>query len=121
MARASRAQAASKGKPVVPQHMVPNLFLWGIGGLVLSLVIVFVFPDVRPIQVASLAILHGLSGAAIATAITGILQLKTRSVVASGPFVVFVLAFWAIMSAGAPETLANFSSLLLGRGTRKSP
>jgi hypothetical protein len=94
----------------------PNLFLWGIGGLVLSLAIAFGYPyEMRPIQVAVLASVHSLSGAAIATGISGILNLKTRALVASGPFVVFVLIFWAVLGAGAPGVLPDFGGLF-GRG-----
>lgn len=98
----------------------PNLFLWGIGGQLLSIVIVFGRPELQPIQTAVVACLVGLSGAAIASAISGILKLKTKSLVASGPFVVFVLVFWAVMSAGAPGVLPDFASLV-GRGSVRRP
>jgi len=56
-----------------------------------------------------LAGLLGLSGAAITTAISGILKIKTKTLVASGPLAVFVLLFWAEMSAGAPGVLPDFT------------
>jgi hypothetical protein len=66
-------------------------------------------------QVAAVASLLGLSGAGITTAISGTIQLKTKFLNAGGPLVVFVLVFWATMSAGAPEVLPNFSKLIGGR------
>ena len=106
--RAARASATA-----------PNLFLWGIAGLLLSLVIVFAYPsEIKPVQVAVTASLDALSGAAIATAISGILKLQTKVLVASGPFVVFVLVFWGVMAAGAPGVLPEFGDLL-GKVSRR--
>lgn len=89
----------------------PNVFLWGIGGLALCLLIVFLVPNPTPIQAALLAVLVGLSGAAIASGISGILKLKTRALTASGPFAVFVLGFMAVFSAGAPDAFHFLSWL----------
>jgi hypothetical protein len=90
----------------------PNLFLWGIGGLVLSMIMVFGYPhDPKPIQVSVLATLDALSGAAIATAISGILKLQTKVLIAGGPFVVFILVFWSVMAAGAPGVLPDLNTL----------
>jgi len=87
----------------------PKLFLYGIAGLLLSLAIVFGFPQLYPAQVAVVAALLGLSGAAITTAISGILKIRTKTLVASGPLAVFVLLFWTEMSAGAPGVLPNLT------------
>lgn len=95
------------GQIVSPRN-APNLLLFGIAGLLLSLAIVFIDRALTPIQVAVLALILGLSGAAVATAISGILRLETKVLVAGGPFVIFVLAFWAVMSAGAPGVLPSF-------------
>ena len=69
----------------------PNLFLWGAGGLMLSLVLVFAYPifgTITPLQVAVVAVLVSLSGALIASAIAAVLRLETRFVKATGPFVI---------------------------------
>jgi hypothetical protein len=81
------------GTPVISPETVPNIFGYGLLGLGLCLGIVFVDPALKPTQVAVVAILLGLSGAAFATAIAGILKLTTKYVVASGPFAVFIIAF----------------------------
>jgi len=81
-----------------------------------SLAIVFVFAELRPTQAAVLACLVGLSGAAIATGLSGILQIKTKMLVASGPLAVFIVCFWAVMATGAPGTVPTF-----GLSGKKSP
>ena len=101
--------ARSPGGRFASRAAAPKLFLYGIAGLLLSLVIVFGFPQLQPTQVPVLAGLLGLSGAAITTAISGILKIKTKTLVASGPLAVFVLLFWAEMSAGAPGVLPDFT------------
>jgi hypothetical protein len=98
----------------------PNLFLWGIAGLILSLIIVFGHPDPKPVQVSVLATLDALSGAAIATAISGILKLQTKVLIAGGPFVVFVLVFWSVMATGAQDVLPDLNTLVgLTRSSNK--
>jgi hypothetical protein len=93
--------------PVIPSEKVPNIFGYGLLGLGLCLGIVFVDPALAPLQVAVVAIILGLSAAAFATAIAGILKLETKYIVAGGPFAVFAIAFWAMMSVGAPNILPN--------------
>jgi hypothetical protein len=118
----ARKSPATKGKTTrgpgggfASRAAAPKLFLYGIAGLFLSLAIVFVFPQLHPTQVPVVAALLGLSGAAITTAISGILKIKTKTLVASGPLAVFVLLFWTEMSAGAPGVLPD---LTLWRKTR---
>ncbi len=110
VADALKTVARRTGAIISPEY-VPNIFGYGIAGLGVCLGIVLVDPALKPSQVAVVAVLLGLSGAAFATAITGILRLETKVIVAGGPFVVFVLAFWAMMSAAAPGVLPDFSAL----------
>jgi hypothetical protein len=98
-----------------PNATPPNLFLWGVGGLLLSIAIVFSLAKIQPIQAAVVACLVGLSGAAIATGISGILKFQTKMLTASGPVVVFILAFWAVMSTGAPGVFPDLISALTAR------
>jgi hypothetical protein len=117
MPRAPRTKAVSGTRPVIPASVVPKLFLFGLVGLMLCLAIVFLQPAIQPTQAAVLALVLGLSGALVATAIAGVLKLRTKTMVASGPFVVFVLGFWVMISAGAPNVLPDFSALI-GRSAR---
>jgi hypothetical protein len=97
-------------KPVISSERVPNIFGYGLLGLGLCLGIVFVDPALAPPQVAVVAIILGLSAAAFATAIAGILKLETKYIVAGGPFAVFAIAFWAMMSVAAPNVLPSLST-----------
>lgn len=58
-----------------------------------------------------LACLLGLSGAAVVTGISGILQIKTKTIVATGPLAIFLLCFWAVVATGASRALPDFSIL----------
>jgi hypothetical protein len=107
---AKRSSAAKVD--LMSRAAAPNLFLWGVGGLALSLLVVFGFPAISQLQAVVLASLTGLSGAAIATAIPGILRIKLKAVAASGALVVFFLVFSAVVAAGAPDA---FPTWLLGR------
>jgi hypothetical protein len=102
MPKKKRSAGSPGEKPPIEIAVVPHLFLWGVGGLVVSLVVVFAFPKLQPVQATVIAALVGLSGAAIATGITGILKVQTKAIVATGPFAVFILCFWAVIAAGAP-------------------
>jgi hypothetical protein len=104
----TRGVARIPRKKLTSKVAAPNLFLCGIGGLLVSLIIVFVFAELRPTQAAVLACLVGLSGSAIATGISGILQIKTKTLVASGPLAVFIVCFWAVMATGAAGALPEF-------------
>jgi hypothetical protein len=105
---AERKTPRDAGRRFASRAAAPKLFLYGIAGLLLSLAIVLGFPQLARTQVPVVAGLLGLSGAAITTAISGILRIKTKTLVASGPLAVFVLLFWAEMSAGAPGVLPDF-------------
>jgi len=113
---ASTPPPPKRGGKSGPLIAPPSMLFFGIGGLLLSLAIVFVFPALNPngflpIQVVIVATLTALSGAAISNAITGILKLQTSVLVAGGPFVVFVIVFWATVEAGAPGVLPNIGTL----------
>jgi len=116
--KAARRKGGSRAK-LTSKAAAPNLFLYGVGGLLLSLAIVFMpaewrpaEADLRTTQAAVLACLVGISGAAITTGLSGILEIKTKVLVASGPFAIFVLCFWVVMGTGAPGVLPKipFSS-----------
>jgi hypothetical protein len=91
-----------------------NLPLFGIGGLLVAGAMVFSLPLDKPTQVVVVAAILSLSVAAIATAISGIINLNTGLLRVSGPFVVFVIVFWTFIAAGAPGLLPDLG-LLLGR------
>jgi hypothetical protein len=105
--KAKRPTGGGPRTPVVSAAVAPNLLLWGVAGLGLSLAIAFAFPHLTAVQATVVAALLGLSGAAIATANFGILRVKTKMIVASGPFAVFILFFYAMMQAGAPGVLPD--------------
>jgi hypothetical protein len=85
--------ARGRGGTFVSRAAAPRLFLYGIVGLLLSLAIVFGVPQLQPTQVPAVAGLLGLSGAIIATAISGVLKVKFLGLVASGQLAVFALLY----------------------------
>jgi hypothetical protein len=125
------AATTTKSKPgeigsrqVTPRQNSPSpanwyLPLFGIGGLVLASSMVFGLPLHEPMQVVMVASILSLSVAAIASAISGIITLNTGLLRVSGPFVAFMIVFWAFIAAGAPGLLPDLG-FLLGRGSPRS-
>jgi hypothetical protein len=115
-AKGAVSSHATRGQHLC-RNAIADWFLYGLGGIVLSLIIVFALPQPTPLQVTILAVVTGLSAASIARAIGGIIELKIGWLSVGGPAAVFVLVWASILDVGAPGVLRDLTAFW--GGTKK--
>ena len=67
-----------------------NIFNIGLFGIVLALILALVFPEPSQYQTSIFTVCMGLSGACVASGITGFLEIESRWIKAGGPLGVMV-------------------------------
>ena len=87
----------------------PYAFFFGLGGVVVGLLIALCKPEPTPFQLAVFTAMISLAGAGIVSGIAGTLEVKTKWLKAGGPLAAFVFLFYFIIQVSAPGVLPGTS------------